>query len=540
MRQIHPSAWLLVLISACLQVLIFPLPNLYFLCWFAVTPLLIALLKGRLPDTLQLTRSPRLLPVRPLQGFVLGYLCGILWFAGTCYWIYNTMHEYGGLSVTAALGVQLLFCLYLGLYSGIFGLLISLLAAKSPFRRLNGPTWALLLAPLLWVAVELARTDISGFPWNLLGIAQVDNVPLARIATVTGVYGLSFEIMVVNAALAAAFLLKREKRNALLIASLAAAFVLQSSVLVSPPPAPTDRTAILVQENVPVLEGVTWSRQYFDATLQSLVSISENPPHKPKQPADLIVWPESPAPFYGNDPDFHRTISQMAEDSHAWVVVGNIGTPPQPLPGSPIYNSASLVSPTGEWVARYDKVHLVPFGEYVPFKQLFSFAGGLTQQVGDFSSGTSRAPLQANGVKLGIFICYESVFPNDIRHFAANGAQVFINISNDGWYGDSGAYAQHLRQSRMRAVENDRWLLLATNTGVTSSVDPYGRIVTSLRRKIRSSLVAPYALSNVSTFYTRHGDWFAFLCAIISLGALIARFVVRRAAEIPIAHDGPR
>ena len=139
-----------------------------------------------------------------------------------------------------------------------------------------------------------------------------------------------------------------------------------------------------------------------------------------------------------------------------------------------LYNSGSLVSPDGEWVARYDKMHLVPFGEYVPFKRVFGFAGGLTKEVGDFSPGTSRAPLAGRRDKLGVFICYESIFPDEIRQFAANGAQVFVNISNDGWYGDSGAYAQHLKQARMRAIENDRWLLRDTNTGVTAAIDPYG------------------------------------------------------------------
>ena len=150
----------------------------------------------------------------------------------------------------------------------------------------------------------------------------------------------------------------------------------------------------------------------------------------------------------------------------------------QPTPQeTEIYNSAAFVSPDGEWVARYDKIHLVPFGEYVPFKHIFSFAGGLTKEVGDFSHGISREPLDAGGRKLGVFICYESIFPDEIRQFATNGAQVFVNISNDGWYGDSGAYAQHLKQARMRAVENDRWLLRDTNTGVTAAIDPFGRVV---------------------------------------------------------------
>jgi apolipoprotein N-acyltransferase len=195
-----------------------------------------------------------------------------------------------------------------------------------------------------------------------------------------------------------------------------------------------------------------------------------------------------------------------------------------------MYNSAALVSPNGEWVARYDKVHLVPFGEYVPFRQIFSFAAGLTKEVGDFSRGMSREPLDAGGTKLGVFICYESIFPDEIRQFVNNGAQVLVNISNDGWYGDSGAYAQHLKQSRMRAVENDRWLLLDTNTGVTAAIDPEGRIVASAPRKTRTALRAPYALVNSTTFYTRHGDWFAYLCAIISIAALFMRLFVRSQA----------
>jgi apolipoprotein N-acyltransferase len=147
----------------------------------------------------------------------------------------------------------------------------------------------------------------------------------------------------------------------------------------------------------------------------------------------------------------------------------------------------------------------------------------LTKEVGDFSAGTSRASLDAGGTRLGVFICYESIFPDEVRESANQGAQVFVNISNDGWYGDSGAYAQHLKQARMRAVENSRWLLRDTNTGVTASIDSYGRIVASVPRKQRTALDAPYALSNETTFYTRHGDWFAYACAIICVVALFIR-----------------
>jgi apolipoprotein N-acyltransferase len=524
--HIHKSAWLLVLLSAVLQILIFPLPNLYMLCWVAITPLLIALLRTRQPDTLQLRAGIKLLPAKPLQGFLLGYASGILWYAGTCYWIYSVMHQYGGVSTPVGIVILILFCLYLAIYHGLFGLLMSLVAGSRPVNLR-----VLLLSPVLWVAVELARTRITGFPWGLLGTTQVDNIPLARIASVTGVYGLSFEIMLVNAALAAAFLVPRDKRKRLLLATVAAALILQAGSLVPVPALPADRAAVLVQANVPILEGADWTKQYFNDTLRDLTEISLASSGSPRP--DLIVWPENPAPFYSSDPLFRDAVSNLARQSNAWLLAGSIGirnataTPNQP---TEIYNSASLVSPNGDWLSRYDKIHLVPFGEYVPFKQIFSFAGGLTKEVGDFSRGTSRAALDA-GTKLGVFICYESIFPDDIRQFANNGAQVLVNISNDGWYGDSGAYAQHLKQSRMRAVENNRWLLLDTNTGVTAAIDPNGRIVASVPRKIRTALRAPYALVNTTTFYTRHGDWFAYACAIISVVALFMRLFVRKPKE---------
>jgi apolipoprotein N-acyltransferase len=519
--QIHKTAWLLVLLSAVLQILIFPLPNLYMLGWMAITPLLIALLRARQPQTLQLRAGIKLLPANPLQAFLLAYACGILWYAGTCYWIYSVMHQYGGVNTPDGIGILILFCLYLAIYHGVFGLLVSLLAGSGPFNLR-----VLLLSPVVWVAVELARTRVTGFPWGLLGTTQVDNIPLARIASITGVYGLSFEIMLVNAALAAAFLVQREKRNRLLLATVVAALILQAGRWLPVPANPADHTTVLVQANVPILESSDWTKQYFDDTLRDLTQASLGPFHP-----DLIVWPESPAPFYASDPLFRDAVSNVARQTNTWVLVGNIGTRnagASPERATEVYNSASLVSPNGQWASRYDKVHLVPFGEYVPFRQIFSFAGGLTREVGDFSQGTSRAPLDAGGTKLGVFICYESIFPDEVRQFANNGAQVLVNISNDGWYGDSGAYAQHLKQSRMRAVENDRWLLLDTNTGVTAAIDPNGRIVASAPRKTRTALRAPYALSSVTTFYTRHGDWFAYLCAIISIAALSMRLFVRK------------
>lgn len=531
-RQIHPSAWLLVVFSSILQVLIFPLPGLYVLSWFAFAPLILAVLRARRAGALEVEGAVKLQAATPGQAFLLGYASGTLWFAGTCYWIYDTMREHGGLSVAAAALALFLFCLYLGLYHGLFGLLLGLLAGPGRDHRR-----ALVATPFLWVAVELARTRVTGFPWLLLGTAQVDNISLSRITTWTGVYGVSFEIMLVNVAVAAAFLVPRKKRNTLLLASVAAAAVLQAGRLVDAPPSIADRSALLVQQNIPVDEN--WTRDKFQSTLHQLIDLSvktglaaSTSSTSTSFPAsainlgktDLIVWPESPAPFFTTDPLFRNPVGEMALETRSWVVTGSIGnTPPAPGAASQVFNSAALVSPSGQWTARYDKVHLVPFGEYLPFPKLFAFAGGLTKEVGEFTPGTSREPLHAGSLPLGIFICYESVFPGEVRQFANNGAQVFVNLSNDGWYGDSGAYAQHLNQTRMRAIENDRWILSTTDTGVTASIDPYGRVVAQLPRKERAALLAPYALNSNTTFYTRHGDWFAWGCAIISVAALLTR-----------------
>jgi apolipoprotein N-acyltransferase len=559
------------MLSAGLQIVIFPLPSLYGFSWIAVAPLLVAILRARVPETLQLDGQARLLPATPWQGFALGYLCGIVWFAGTCYWIFDTMHRYGGLPIPMAALALILFCMYVGLYHGMFGWLLALVArstsagstsagSKSAGSKSSGPKSArsriggsrvdrsrgepklaasaasirraLIAAPFLWVAVELARTRITAFPWELLGYAQTGNFALTRIATLTGVYGLSFEIVLVNSVFAAAFLAAKQQRKPLLGAASAAAVILQAGQLLSSPLVATDHTALLVQPNIQIQPGEMWTNKYFQDTLQELTAESLHPAElsaeKTGRRYDLIVWPESPSPFYTTDPLFRDAVSALARQSGTWVVAGSIGIAPAMHSGgqsSRIYNSAALVSPQGEWVSRYDKVHLVPFGEYLPFPRLFAFAGGLTKEVGEFRRGDSRTPLDAGGERFGTFICYESIFPDEVRQGPLQGAEVLLNISNDGWYGDSGAWKQHLQQTQMRAIENGRWLLSGTNTGMTASIDPYGRIVAATARKIRTALVAPYGLSPGTTFYTRHGDWFAYLCAIISLGALIARSI---------------
>ena len=524
MRTIHLSAWRLVLLSAALQILIFPLPGLYWLSWIAVAPLLVALRRAQAPQTLQVDAPIRLEPAGPWQAFLLAYACGVLWYLGTCYWIFDTMRHYGGLPLPLALGVLLAACMYMGLYHGMFGLLLALAAGGRAMQRRF-----LVLAPFLWIFMELARTRISAYPWELLGYTQINNIALTRLATLTGVYGLSFEIMLVNSVFAAAWLVGRERRKWLLAAAFGAAVLLQAGQLLRLPAAPTDHTALLVQQNIPAEKA--WTTDYFQGTLRDLTWISLHPPGaKDGQTFDLIVWPESPSPFFLNDPSFRSVVSALARQSRTWILVGSIGVqnatvnPPGP---SVVFNSAGLISPSGALAARYDKAHLVPFGEYVPFQRFLPFMDMLTDQIGNFGWGYSRKPLEAGEQRLGINICYESIFPDEVRQYVQQGADVLINLTNDGWYGDSGAWKQHLQMTQMRAIENGRWMLIGTNTGVTASADPYGRIVAATGRQFRTALVAPYGLLTSTTFYTRHGDWFAYLCAIISLGALLARLLIR-------------
>ena len=525
---VDASAWLLAALSGVLQVLIYPTANLTFLCWIAFAPLLVALMRAR-P-----TAAGGLRPATVPQAFGLVYLAGLIYSFGTCYWIYHVMNSYGDLSAPVAALVLVLFCLAWSVTIAVFGFLVGM--ATGPARM---GTRAVVLAPVFWVATEIFRRYMSGFPWDPLGTVLVDNIPLTRIATVTGVYGLSFEIMLINCGFAVALLVPRRKRPLMLATAVVAAALLQAGVFFQPPPIPADGTARLVQPNLQILDPNVWTQQYLQKTLNDLSALSIPAPGQlqPGEPVpDLIVWPEAPAPFYVNEPTFRNAVSRVAQQAHAYMVVGALAVDRPGDPNSALFNSAELITPQGQWVARYDKIHLVPFGEFVPFQSLFSFASKLTREVGDFIPGTDELVMELPNEKLGVFICYESVFPDEIRQFVANGAQLLVNVSNDGWFGHTAAPFQHLNQARMRAVENDRWLLRDTNTGITSVIDPFGRVVQSIRPDNQNSLDAMYGIVAGTTFYTRHGDWFPYACAIISvlaiaLGALRSRLSQRRDAS---------
>jgi apolipoprotein N-acyltransferase len=246
-------------------------------------------------------------------------------------------------------------------------------------------------------------------------------------------------------------------------------------------------------------------------------------------PTNLIVWPEAPNQFFDIDPQFRAAMSQLARAANAPIIVGNIGIDQGEDLSRKYYNSADFITPDGSFVGRYDKMHLVPFGEYTPYKRLFFFAGSLLQDVGLFEPGTQRRVFKTGGHTYGAFICYESIFGDEIRQFENLGADVLVNISDDGWYGDTSAAWEHLNMVRMRAIENHRWILRATNTGVTSSIDPYGRVVVSAPRHIMTSLRAGFNYEHDVTFYAAHGDLFAYFCALLTTLAL-GFTLLRRAA----------
>ncbi len=256
------------------------------------------------------------------------------------------------------------------------------------------------------------------------------------------------------------------------------------------------------------------------------------PPY-PTHP-DLILWPESPAPFFEQDPRFQHSMADVARAEQAPLVVNGIGSDFNKEDGRwRDYVSAMAFDAGGKELSRYDKIHLVPWGEYVPFQKFFFFVRKLTGKVASFTPGEDRKVFHmtdGNGAehRYGIFICYEAVFADEIRQFARNGGEVFVTGSDDGWYGDTSAPWQLLNMARMRAMENRRWILRGTNDGITAAIDPYGRVRQSIPRHKVDALPAEFGYVDDTTFYTEHGDVFAWLCAILSIGVIGWCFVQRK------------
>ncbi len=498
------------------------------IAWVALIPLLWALLRERA------VQHPHYLRRAALTG----YVCGVVWYILNCYWIYQTMLYYGHVPPFGSAGIVVLFSAVLGLYFGAFGLGLAIV------RRRFGRGWALTFAPFLWTALELVAARITSVPWDQLGYSQVDNLTLTRLAPWTGVYGISFVLVAGNALLLADWIpVKRVHAWGRFAARLLVlALVWWSLSLGAPAPSPTSNYAVLLQPNIDVeppdnWQGPEWqgdigwlttaARQTCTPAFEGMPQAKFAPPDRPcpqnTPPPGIVVWPEVGSWMRSDDPRSLALLRAVATSANAPFIAGMEG---EDTAG--IYNSAVFVDAKGAVAGRYDKIHLVPFGEYVPYRDLLFFANHLTRQVGDFTRGRSRSVFQTDGHTFGVFICYESVFADEVRQFAKNGAQVLVNISDDGWYGDTSAPWQHLNMARMRAIENDRWLLRDTNNGVTTAIDPQGRVTLSAPRHTITSLVARYGYQTDLTFYTRYGDVFAYLCCAVCLLALILGALPRR------------
>jgi apolipoprotein N-acyltransferase len=534
-RQSHWGAWKLwaaAALSAGLLELPFPLAGPMpawrsIFAWFALVPLLWAILSRGSAD------GPR--PLR--RGFLLAYLCGFLWYAGNCYWVRDTMLRYGDMPPMAPTLLLMGYSLVLGLYFGLFGLGVALV------RRATGSTkLALVAAPILWVGLELAAARITSVPWDQLGYSQVDNMLLNQLAPWTGVYGISFVLVAVNALIAGGLALDRCTAKRIFgIGGIVLAIAGSTGIFLAPPKPTATAAAVLIQPNLDVAGENNWTRPgEWDRHIAEFTRLAGErcktyiagipqtgapkgeivcPPY-PTHP-DLVVWPESPAPFFEDDARFEQAMKQVAHSEQAPLVVGSVGMSlPAEEPSWRMYNSALIVGVDGARVGRYDKIHLVPFGEYIPYKELLFFARKLTGRVSEFTRGSERKVFRLNGHRYGVFICYESVFADEVRQFAQLGAEVLVNVSDDGWYGDTSAPWQHLNMARMRAVENRRWILRDTNNGVTAVIDPYGRVRQSIPRHQTDALPAGYGFRDDVTFYTAHGDVFGWACAILSLGVV--------------------
>ncbi len=458
------------------------------------------------------------------RRFWSGQVAGSVFFAGSCYWIYPVQREFGGLGVTEAGFIYFLFFSVMGIYWGLFCWLAGRLW-EMRWRTWWGPA----AVPLLWVGIEYARTHfLTGFPWLLSGYLLTDYFPLARLARWTGVYGLSYLVAAVPVAILWVIMQHGVRPGRAARAHLAMVSVALLALAVYPAGSTQwreDQRALLVQTQIPQQVAFQrWDSESQAALLDRLEELTVGGTSG-EEPPGLVVWPEMPAPFYYYDDGFTRPfLERIARRTGSHFLTGIVNYSPGSDRQEPL-NSALLLSPAGDVVSRYDKMHLVPFGEYVPLRRWARFAERLTAEVSDFSAGSEFVVSPLPGGRMAAFVCYEAIFPNQVRRFVKDGAQVLVNISNDGWFGSSSARYQHLLMARMRAIENARYLLRTTNTGITALIRPDGALADRLPPDQPGVLRARWSFEDRKTFYSEHGDWFAITAA--ALAALACLWTLR-------------
>jgi apolipoprotein N-acyltransferase len=496
-------------LAGLLLPLCFPDFNLGWLAWIALVPLHLAL-DG----------------AAPRRALWLGWLAGFLAFTGIMSWVVTAMHQYGKMPLVASYPVMWLLAAYLGLYVGLYAAGIAWLA-----RRM--PAWALLGAPCLWVTLELVRAHfLSGLPWMLLGYSQYQWLPIIQIADITSVYGVSFLVVLVNVTLAGLtlwawrrFHLQRGQAFdwpapattlLVLIASLA-----YGQAALSHAPGSGDQPSLavgLIQPNID--QAHKWDQAYRRDTLDRYAALTA----QAAKDADLIIWPEAATPFFFEEEPLYRVeVAVLAHRHGVPLLFGSPALRRYPNGRPYLLNSAYLLSPDGKIVGRYDKRHLVPFGEYIPLhSSLLFFLDKLVEGIGDFEAGTtptvfaSTTRSRAAQPAVSVVICYEVIFPDLVREFVAQGATVMATITNDAWFGDSSAPYQHFAMVVFRAVENRIAFARSANTGISGLIDPSGRIIQATPVFTEQSVSGRLPLRQTLTFYTRYGDVFAYACVILT------------------------
>jgi apolipoprotein N-acyltransferase len=509
------------LLSAVLLILSFPDFNLWPLAWVALAPLLIAIY-----------RDPN-----PSRAFVVGWFAGTLYFYGSCYWLTYSMIRYGGIPAPFAFLLLFPVTLIVGVFPGLFS------AVVARCVRYWGSV-AVLLAAFVWPAFEWGRFMLTGQLWNAIGYSQAyalagaEMAPLIQAARWGGVYAVSM-LLASTAAAIALVIIERQRRAFILAAATIFAVVLitlfsfqgahrkQAAMNSRPPVA----AVVAVQPNVPMTpvksleESAQLLSRHLDLSHTGLKALDTEQAKSSELPR-LVIWPESPMNFaYTEDLEFREFASSFAREAKSSLLLNSL----EPAAGNGAYNSAMMVDPQGHLVARYDKIHLLPFGEYVPIPRWIPGARFIPAMVGDFTPGTSFPLMPVGGARAAVFICFESAFPSVSREFTKEGADFLINISNDGYLGPTAVRRQHLANAVFRAVENENTVVRVTNTGISALITPGGSVheaTADFTVAVREWLVpgGPRA----KTVYTRFGDWFALTCAALTMMVLALSFRVRK------------
>jgi apolipoprotein N-acyltransferase len=479
----------LAVLSGVLLFLSFPKYGSGLIAWVTFVPLFFALKKA----------------ATITQGLLFGFITGIVGYTGIIYWIAYVIVNYGYLPLHTGVMLMLLLACYLSLYIALFAGGIIYFREKIPLY---------LTAPVLWICFEYGKSFlITGFPWENLGYSQYLNTYLLQFADIAGVTGISFLIILFNAVVFE-IINKRSKREYVLagvvLLILAGVYIYGVYRLDQVDKAMQNSPGMevsLIQGNID--QSVKWNENYQKNTLNiyeqlSLKNSSGN--------GGLIVWPETAAPFvFQKEGNLHNQIVNLSTKSNNWLLFGSISYLPQ-RDNDGYFNSAYLLSPAGVIKGKYDKVHLVPYGEYVPFRNLIPFVKGFTAGIGDMGTGKGFYPLFMDDKKIGVLICYEGILPFAARAYKRNSADLLVNITNDAWFGSTSAPFQHFSMAVFRAVETRLFLVRAANTGVSGIVDPCGKIISRTNIFQEDAIKGYIKFVNVPTFYAEHGDILVIIC----------------------------